>query len=50
MITLVNLLGLALLLVLAAACGFIVVGVISLIADGAKALIAGRRGRIKNQK
>ena len=37
MITLVNLLGLALLLVLAAVFAFIAVGVISVIADGARA-------------
>lgn len=50
MITLVNLLGLALLLVLAAVFAFIAVGVISVIADGARALIAGRRGHFKNPK
>lgn len=45
MITLVNLLGLALLLALAAACGFIVVGVLALITDGAKALARKLRAK-----
>lgn len=42
---LINLLGLLVLLAMAAACGFIVVGVLALITDGAKALAKKLRSK-----